>query len=438
MEFNNENKNENENNDLTQNSVENTSSHFKVSQSPNGYQKTYSSQNTNGSNKSFSRGFLTPLISGALGASLVVGTIFGVPQIRESLLGTNNSYSNTNNNSNSNTSDGYISQVSLSDFSDTSIYAANKVLPSIVGIKVEYTISSPMSIFGGNTMNSTGTATGSGIIISEDGYILTNNHIVATSSDDSFYEVSDATKVTVTLFDDETEYEAKIIGKDEQTDLAVIRVDKTGLTPSEFANSDELKVGEFAMAVGNPLGLGTTVTTGSVGAINRKVVDDNGQSFTLIQTDAAINSGNSGGALVNSLGQVIGINTLKLSGEGVEGIGFAIPINSTKDITSQLIEFNKVKRPYIGITGRDLDKETADANNLVVGIYIVQIEDFSAAEKAGIKIGDVIISANGTSITTMDELNDIKNKLNVGDNMTLKINQEGNEKELTITLGEQP
>ena len=436
MEFNNENKNEN--NDLTQNGVENTTSNFKISQNPSGYQKTYNYENAKNSNNSFSRGFFIPLISGALGAFLVVGTVFGVPQIRDSLLGNNISYSGTTNNSNQGTSSGYVSQVSLSDFSDTSIYAANKILPSIVGIKVEYTISSPMSIFGGNTMNSTGTATGSGIIISEDGYILTNNHIVATSSDDSFYEVSDATKVSVTLFEDETEYEAKIIGKDEQTDLAVIKIDKTGLTPSEFANSDELKVGEFAMAVGNPLGLGTTVTTGSVGAVNRKVVDDNGQSFTLIQTDAAINSGNSGGALVNSLGQVIGINTLKLSGEGVEGIGFAIPINSTKDITSQLIEFNKVKRPYIGITGRDLDQKTADANNLVLGIYVVEIEDFSAAEKAGIKIGDVIIAANGTSIKTMDELNEIKNKLAVGDEITIKINRNGNEKDITITLGEQP
>ena len=438
MELNNENNLNNENsNNIKENgaipnsnTMENKNTHFKVSPNNVSYQKTYNSKSTH----SVSKGFIFPLLSGALGATLVIGTIFGVPQIKNYILGAENGLTTELNKT---PSSGYVSQVSLSNFSDTSIYAANKVLPSIVGIKVEYNISSPISIFG-TTQNSTGTATGSGIIISQDGYILTNNHIVATSSSESYYEVSDATKVTVTLFGDETEYPATIIGKDEQTDLAVIKVDKTGLTAAEFADSDNIKVGEFAMAVGNPLGLGTTVTTGSVSALNRKVTDDNGQTFTLIQTDAAINSGNSGGALVNSKGQVIGINTLKLSGNDIEGIGFAIPINSTTDIVDQLIEYNKVKRPYIGITGMDLNKETAEKNNLVVGIYIKSIEEFSAAEKAGLKIGDVIIGANGKSIATMDELNEIKNTLKIGDEMTLKINRDKQEKDLTIKLGEQP
>ncbi len=434
MESNNDNNQKNENlntNENIQNSNNTGNSNFKVSPNNVSYQKTYNSK----SSSSVSKGFILPLISGALGATLVIGTIFGVPQIRNSLLGTENTTSSTE--SNTSPSSGYVSQVSLSDFSDTSVYAANKVLPSIVGIQVEYNVSSPVSIFG-TTQNSTGTATGSGIIISEDGYILTNNHIVSTSSADSYYEVSDATNVTVTLFGDETKYPATIIGKDEQTDLAVIKVDKTGLTPAEFADSDTLKVGEFAMAVGNPLGLGTTVTTGSISALNREVTDENGQTFNLIQTDAAINSGNSGGALVNSQGQVIGVNTLKLSGSDIEGIGFAIPINSTTDIVSQLIEYSKVKRPYIGITGMDLDEETAQANNLVVGIYVRSIEEFSAAEKAGLKIGDVIIGANGTPITTMDELNEIKNSMQIGDEMTLKVNRDGQEKDLTVKLGEQP
>lgn len=206
----------------------------------------------------------------------------------------------------------------------------------------------------------------------------------------------------------------------------------------EFADSDNIKVGEFAMAVGNPLGMQSSITCGVVSAVNREVTDSEGKQFTLIQTDAAINSGNSGGALVNSEGKVIGINTLKLSGTGIEGMGFAIPINSTTDITSQLIQYSKVKRPYIGISGMDLNEQTAKANNLVVGVYVKSIEDFSAGEKAGIKIGDVIIEADGQKITKMDELNKIKNSHKIGDEMKIKVNRNGQEKDLTITLGEQP
>ena len=168
------------------------------------------------------------------------------------------------------------------------------------------------------------------------------------------------------------------------------------------------------------------------------MTDSDGKKFTLIQTDAAINSGNSGGALVNSEGKVIGINTLKLSGTGIEGMGFAIPINSTTDITSQLIQYSKVKRPYIGISGMDLDEETAKANKLVKGIYVKSVDDFSAGEKAGIKIGDVIIEADGKKIKTMDELNEIKNTHKIGDEMKIKVNRDGDERDLTIKLGEQP
>ena len=190
------------------------------------------------------------------------------------------------------------------------------------------------------------------------------------------------------------------------------------------------------MAVGNPMGMDSTVTCGIVSAVNREVTDSDGKTYTLIQTDAAINAGNSGGALVNSEGKVIGINTLKLEGTGIEGLGFAIPINSTTDITSQLIEYSKVKRPYIGLTGMDLDEETAKKYNLVPGVYVKSIEDFSSAEKAGIKPGDVIIEADGTKISSMDDLNKIKNSHKIGDEMKIKVNREGQERELTITLGE--
>lgn len=410
-------------------------SNFKAVQDQAAINKAYKSEHK--TKIGFANGFLLPFVSGVLGCTVVVGTCFGVPSIKNKLLGSTSSNSNSNTNSN-NLNTGYVSQTSLSNYSDTSVYAANKILPSIVGIKVEYNVNSLVSMFGKQTQNSTATASGSGIIISEDGYILTNNHIVSSSSSESYYEVSEATKVTVTLFNDKTEYEAKIIGKDEQTDLAVIKIEKTGLSKAEFADSDSVKVGEFAMAVGNPLGMQSSITCGVISAVNREVTDSDGKKFTLIQTDAAINSGNSGGALVNSEGKVIGINTLKLSGTGIEGMGFAIPINSTTDITSQLIQYSKVKRPYIGISGMDLDEKTAKANNLVQGIYVKSIEDFSAAEKAEVKVGDVIIEADGKKITTMDELNEIKNTHKIGDEMKIKVNRNGQEKELTLTLGEQP
>ena len=388
-------------------------------------------------NSGFGKSVLIPFVSGVVGCAVVIGTCFGIPSIRTKIIGnTNSSISTTNNNSTE--SDGYVQQISLSNYSDTAVYAANKILPSIVGINIEYTVNAT-SIFG-RTASSTATASGSGIIISEDGYILTNNHVVSSTSSDanSYYQISEATKISVILFNDETEYEATIVGQDEQTDLAVIKIDKTGLTAAEFADSDDVKVGEFAMAVGNPVNMTSTVTTGIVSAVNRKITDSDGKTYTCIQTDAAINSGNSGGALVNSEGKVIGINTLKLSGTGIEGIGFAIPINATTDVTSQLIQYSKVKRPYIGISGIDLDEATAKKYNLVIGVYVQSIEDFSAAQKAGLKVGDVIIEADGQSITTMDELNEIKNSHQIGDEMKLKINRDGNEKEITLTLGEQP
>lgn len=310
---------------------------------------------------------------------------------------------------------------------------ANKVRPSIVGIKVEYTAN---SIFLRNS--TTASAEGSGIIISEDGYILTNNHIVNSSSTNSYYEIQKASKLSVYLYNDETEYSATIIGTDEQTDLAVIKIDKTGLTPAVLGDSSKVQVGEFSMAIGNPLGMQSSVTAGIISAVDRKVTDSDGKNYTLIQTDAAINSGNSGGALVNAEGEVIGVNTLKLSGTGIEGMGFAIPINSTKEIYEQLIQYNKVKRPYMGITGLDLDQKTADYNKLVVGIYVKDIETFSAAEKAGIKIGDVIIAADGKTVTTMNELNEIKNAHNIGDTMEIKLNRNGSEMTVTVTLTEQP
>ena len=416
------------------NNEEKKNSNFKAVPNSANYKTSYTEKTK--TKLGFGKSVVLPFFSGVVGCAVVVGTCFGIPQIKNKILGATPQISTSY--SNSTSSDGTVSHVNLTDYSDTSVYAANKILPSIVGIKVEYTVSSNLFTFGGRVQSSTGEASGSGIIISDDGYILTNNHIVSTSSSDSYYEVSDANKVTVTLYNDKTEYEAQIIGKDEETDLAVIKIEKTGLAKAEFADSDSIKVGEFAMAVGNPLGMQSSITCGVISAVNRKVTDTDGKTFTLIQTDAAINSGNSGGALVNGEGKVIGINTLKLSGTGIEGMGFAIPINSTTDITSQLIQYSKVKRPYIGIGGIDLDSQTAKVYNLVEGIYVKTIEDFSAAERAGLKVGDVIIEAEGKSIKTMDELNEIKNSHKIGDEFKIKVNRNNEIKEISITLGEQP
>ena len=401
------------------------------------------SSRTSNANFKQSNGFgktvLLPFFSGIVGCALVIGTCFGVPSIKEKLTGSTNSTSTIQ------TSTGTTSNlISLSNYSNTAVFAANKILPSIVGIEVSYTATSN-SFFGfGTPSTQTATATGSGIIISEDGYILTNNHVVDTSSSNSsysYYDISDATSVKVKLnsgtYGDDATYDAKIVGKDSQTDLAVLKIDKTGLTAAEFGDSDQAVVGEFVMAVGSPLGLDTTVTQGIISAVNREVESD-GTKYTCIQTDAAINSGNSGGALVNSDGKVIGINTLKLSGSGVEGIGFAIPINSTLDVTSQLIDHNKVLRPYIGISGINLDESTAKKYNLTVGVYVKTVQNFSPAEKAGLQSGDVIVKADDKDITTMDELNDIKNSHQIGDTMKLKINRNGDEKEITLTLEENP
>lgn len=390
------------------------------------------------------RHIVVPFISGVIGCSVVIGTCFGVPQIKSKILGTTSVTSTSTSTSSANnltdTHAGTVDFVSLASYSDTAVFAANKILPSIVGIEVKYNVTqnSMFSFFGSvEPSTSEAKASGSGIIISEDGYILTNNHVVSSSSKSTYYDISEATSVKVTLSSgDKKTYDAKIVGKDSQTDLAVLKIDAKGLTAAEFANSDSVKIGEFTMAVGNPLDLGTTITCGVVSAINREVDDDDGNKFKCIQTDAAINSGNSGGALVNSKGQVIGVNTLKVSSTGVEGIGFAIPINSTLNVIEELKTYSKVRRPYIGITGRNLDEKTAKAHSLVQGVYVYSVDEYSAAEKAGLKVGDVITALNNKEIKTMDELNEEKNKHSIGDKLTLKIYRDGKTQNIEITLGE--
>lgn len=287
-----------------------------------------------------------------------------------------------------------------------------KVSPSVVGV------SSTMS---------EGTQTGTGIIMTKEGYIITNCHVV-----------DGASKVSVVL-NDKKEYGALIVGTDSKTDLAVLKIqaDET-LTPAEFGSSDDLVVGELAIAIGNPLGLefSGSVTSGIISALNREVTIED-KEFTLIQTDAAINPGNSGGPLVNSYGQVIGITSAKISTSYAEGMGFAIPINSAVDIVDELIKNGYVTgRPLIGLSGEDIDEMMSKFYNIPQGVYVRIVNSDSPAEKAGIRVGDVIIGANGKEITSMDELNKIKEQFKPGDTIKLTVYREGQKLDLSLTLAE--
>ena len=427
----------NNNNYINTNATEtNSSNSFKAAKAPKAPKPPKEKKIK--SSTGFGKSVALPFLSGVIGTTLVLGVCFSVPSIKDAIIGDTSSYPRDNN-SNIDYNNVNLDLVSLSNISDTGVAVAQKVLPSIVGISVEYSVN---SLFSRNP--STATAEGSGVIISSDGYILTNNHVIDTSSSSSsssYYEVEKATKISVYLYNDETPYEAKIVGTDEQTDLAVIKIDKTDLTAAELGDSDTVQVGEWCMSVGNPLGMKSTVCQGSISALNREITDSDGKTYTVLQTDAAINEGNSGGALVNSKGQVIGINTLKASGEGVEGLGFAIPINSTKSIYQDLIQYSKVKRPYIGITGSDITEDTLKANptfDLKIGAYVRSVEDYSPAEKAGLKVGDIIIEADGQKVESMDDLNDIKNTHQIGDKMNLKLYRDGKELTVELTLAEQP
>ena len=296
--------------------------------------------------------------------------------------------------------------------------------PSVVGVSVKYY---EQSMFTGQLAE--GESQGSGIIYSEDGYIITNYHVI----EDAINSSSAIVKITLS---NEEEYEAEIVGSDEVTDLALLKIDAKGLTAATFGKSSELEVGELAVAIGNPLGqeFAGSVTVGYVSALNRSITTD-GRTYHVIQTDAAINPGNSGGALVNSKGEVIGINTVKISDETVEGIGFAIPSEDALKIIEELKISGKIIRTYIGIYGLDLDETTSKRNRLVEGIYVYQLYSDSPAAQAGIQKGDIIVEFDGQTVKTTQEINDIKNQKQIGDKVKIKVYRAGEYKEGEITLG---
>lgn len=295
-----------------------------------------------------------------------------------------------------------------------------KVKPSVVGISSEFSTSA--------------VSTGTGIIISDDGYIVTNAHVIQNTENG----ITERSSNVMVVLSDSTECEAEIIGADSRTDLAVIKISPEGkkLAAAEFGDSNDLMEGELAIAIGNPLGfeLYGSTTCGIISALDRTITVGE-YEMNLIQTDAAINPGNSGGPLLNSCGQVIGINSSKIISDYAEGLGFAIPISSAQPIIDDLIANGYVTgRPMIGISGEDINEITAKYYNLPQGVCVRFITPDSAAENSGIEVGDIIIGLNGQSIYTMEELNKMLDEFTAGDTVNLTIYRRDTEAQFEIPL----
>jgi len=305
------------------------------------------------------------------------------------------------------------------------IAIAENVGPAVVGIT---------NMRGHDFFNNPIMSSGSGVIFDKNkGYIVTNFHVV-----------EGATNIQVTL-DDGQHYEAKLIGYDRDTDLAVLQIDANNLPEARFGNSLELRVGELAVAIGNPLGkdFARSVTAGVISALDREITvrTSGGEEITLqvIQTDAAINPGNSGGALVNSKGEIIGINSVKIARADVEGMGFAIPTHVVKPIIEQLIEKGYVSRPFIGIFDfREITPQMSNWYNLPEGIYVGGVVSGGPAAAAGMRPGDVIIEMQGQIIRTFNDLQKILRTHKVGDETNIVVIRDNKRIELKVTLGEMP
>jgi serine protease Do len=322
--------------------------------------------------------------------------------------------------------------------SDSPVSAiAEKVSPSIVGIRV--TSARAQDFFGFDTQQSGGE--GSGIILKSDGYIMTNNHVIADAMDTTTNTQSKGAKIEVILPSQKNKpYIAKVIGRDAKTDLAVLKIEATDLPAAELGNSDDLKVGEMAVAIGNPGGLEFmgSVTVGVISGVNRTISAEDNSELKLLQTDASINPGNSGGALVNSKGQVIGVNSAKIVAQGFEGLGFAIPINKVKEITDSLMQFQYVKgRPLLGVTiDQRFTAEVAKEYKVPMGLLVEDVSVFSGADKAGVKKNDIIVKFDGKAVKAFSELENLKNKHKPGDTVEMEVYRGGKYLKLKVVLGE--
>ena len=324
-------------------------------------------------------------------------------------------------------SDSSITAASSSGSSLTTEQVADLVSPSVVVITTEQVVYSQWSWYGQNQVES---GAGSGVIISSDGYILTCAHVV-----------DGASTITVTIGD--KDYTATLVGEDTTSDIAVIKIDADGLTPATVGNSDSLKVGQSVMAVGNPLGeLGGTVTGGMISALNRSVTIQGSSSvntMSLIQMDASVSPGNSGGGLFNMNGELVGIVNAKSSSSDAEGLGFAIPINDAIKVAQELLENGYVTgRPYLGITYLAVtDAQTASQLGVnAYGVYVVEVVKGGPAEKAGLQAGDRIVSVDGTEIASKDDLGTLMQKHAAGDTLSITSARDGQMQTVNVTLGE--
>lgn len=327
----------------------------------------------------------------------------------------------------------------LKDFNDAIVDIADQTTPTVVTIRVTQTVQAPESPFfrffgnpqGSEPQERQRRGLGSGVIVSQDGYILTNNHVI-----------EDADDIMVGLSNGET-YDGEIVGRDPQTDIAVIKIDGPNFDAIKIGDSDDVRVGEMVLAIGSPLkeNLAHSVSMGIVSAKDRSIgIIDRGAGYeNFLQTDAAINPGNSGGALVNMDGELVGINSAIASRSGGnDGIGFAVPSNLARDIMESLIENGRVVRAYLGIIGRNIDRTMARAMDLDSnrGILINNVYEDTPAERAGLKEGDIIRTLNGKRVDSYDNFRTSIAFSNPGDEVTLGIIRDGDEQEITVTLGE--
>jgi len=303
------------------------------------------------------------------------------------------------------------------------IYKA--LTPSCVGINIDITAT---NVFGQTT---SGTVSGSGFVITSDGYIATNYHVISEAVDGSY-------DIKVMLFDGSS-YSAKVIGYEEENDIAVLRINATGLTPVTFADSDKMEIGETVYAIGNPLGeLTYTMTSGIVSALDRVITTEQYISINMFQIDAAVNSGNSGGPVINANGEVLGIVSAKYASTGVEGLGFAIPANDAVDIIADLIQYGFVTgKPYFGITVVTVYENYAEYYNMVVGAYVKTVDQDSGAAKAGIQVGDIIVKLDNTEITATEDLLEAKYDYKAGDTASVTVWRNGEYITLSVTFDEQ-
>lgn len=357
-------------------------------------------------------------ISGVLlsGGAAYAGTRFAASQAQEnapvsSLNGNSTSGSGSSNGS---------SNVNVHVIDVSSV--VSRIRPSVVEITTEV-VSSGNSLF----QQYISEGAGSGVILTEDGYIVTNDHVIA-----------DAASITVKTYDGQ-EFPATLVGTDPATDIAVIKVEADNLVPAEIGSSDDIEVGEPAIAVGNPLGsLGGTVTTGVISAVGREITIEN-ETMTLLQTDAAINPGNSGGGLFDVDGKLIGVVNAKQSASGIEGLGFAIPITDVEPIIEDLKTNGHVtSRPYLNVSLQDIPADSyymsGSRESLEAGVYIVQVVPGGAAEKAGLEVGDRIVSFDGESVESVSSLKNDLRRHAIGDEVEIVIDRQGQEETLHITL----